>query len=160
MRAALTSVPGGSTLAAFMQRAMDAFRRLIGWGINVGDVVEPLDKDNVMIEKGQLSDDDNSPIPEDDVKYSEKNIEKLIVAQIDTEERTFNAIQFTAEHDGKSREAIMKIIQKANKQKKEVKDSLLVRNKNLEIEKDDKKLFDFDLDEFKKCNKKEQFQSE
>jgi hypothetical protein len=153
MRTALSSVPCGATLASFMQRAMDAFRRLIGWGINVGDVVEPLDKDNVMIGKGEFGEEQ----PNDDVKYEE--VEKLVVAQIDAGERTFNAIKLKNEHDGKNREAIMKIIQKANKQKKSVDDSLLIRNEDYEIAKDSRNPFDFKLDDFKKCNKKEQFKS-
>lgn len=153
-RAALSSVPGGATLASFMQRAMDAFRRLIGWGVNVGDVVEPLDKENVMVEKDQFGKDD----PEEDKKYDQ--IEKLVVTQIDAGERTFNAIVLNPqEHDGKNREAIMKIIQKANKQKKDVAPSLLMRNRDFGINKDKNNPFDFDLDDFKKCNKKEQFKS-
>ena len=155
MRAALSSVPGGATIASFMQRAMDAFRRLIGWGVNVGDIVEPLDKDNVMVEKDDFDEDD----PSNDIKY-ENNVEKLIVAQIDAGERTFNAIKITPEHDGKNREAIMKIIKKANKEKKNVQNPLLQRNLNFDIKKDEQNPFDFDLDDFKKCNKKEQFKSE
>lgn len=156
MRTALSSVPGGATLASFMQRAMDAFRRLIGWGVNVGDVVEPLDKDNVMIEQNEFEEG----VPEIDIKYNDQNVDKLIVAQIDAGERTFNAIKLDAELDGKNREAIMKIIKKANKQKKDAVPSLLLRNTDFDITKDPQNHFDFDLNDFKKCNKKEQFKSE
>lgn len=169
MRNALKSVPGGHPLSKLLQRIMDSIRRMLGLGIVVGDVVEPCNNDGVLFAKNSLDCDDGSKVPSDeDYTYSKycENIsnDKFIVAHINTTSRTFTAIKKTDEHEDTGRAVIKKLIAEANKEKKDVEDSKLIRFAEFDFcdnLKNPKRTdpVHFQLDHFKKSKTNEQFKN-
>lgn len=163
MREMLKSIPGGNDMAAFLQRIMDSIRRLLGWGISVGDVVEPHNYKNIFAEKKSYTDNNNElTIPNNDLLYSNvisnNNSPQFIVSKINPMTRTFNAILLTDEHDGINRENVKKLIKEAHEEKKTSKPSKILRKCTIdkEISKEND-MIDFELDHFKKSKPEDQF---
>lgn len=170
MRDTLKSVPYGNKLANFLQKMMDSILRLFGWGIRVGDVVEPRDVETTLVEARSLTISGGQKWPPVDETYD--NFfphRKFIVANIDPHTRTFRAIVYDDNRDHKSNtKQIAELIKKANEDKKVQNVSLLVRvghmnsaaSPHIIIKPNTYDAVDFNLDHFKKSKQSEQFKKE
>lgn len=141
MREMLKSVPGGNTMAAVLQRIMDSIRRVLGWGIIEGDVVEPHKYTNTFAEKNSYKYTNNQKVPTDKLTYEQflsgNSEPQFIVAKINPMTRTFNAILLTSDRVDLNKESAKALIKEGNEEKKpngtNNTSSIILRNFDIQL---------------------------